>query len=232
MSRKSKVSSEAANFAIELRKQGLTYQEIVKELKGEVSIDWCKRNLTNKDSTPSALAKKAILQDSLRPEGIANMEAHQHILDVGLYKERVNGDEEDTMYEIYKPIKNNILRYNEAALFRPNWMRKDAAISSTKRLFKYGDRLNTMLEEAVNDFMCEMFPDDYNNKYIRQSVAYDLACLAFPFKVPEGIINRCTRLVSLSEKVAERVGSDEKVVMESLGKLFPEGSSEIMGLPY
>lgn len=232
MSRKSKVSKEVADQAIELRKQGLTYQEIVKHLENRVSIDWCKRNLADKNSTPLALAKKCILQDSLRPEGITNMEAHQHILDVGLYKERVNGDEEDTMYEIYKPIKSNILRYNDEAVFRPNWMREDAAISSTKGLFKYGDKLNVLLDEAVNDFMCEFFPDDYNNKYVRMAVIYDMACIAFPFKVPEGIINRCRRLVSTAEKVSERVGVDEKEVVEKLMGMFPEGKLEDLELPY
>lgn len=63
--------------AIELRRKGLTYQEISSALDGAVSVDWCKRNLKGiqKEKVSDACVLE-LIEKATRPEGMTVYEAN------------------------------------------------------------------------------------------------------------------------------------------------------------
>lgn len=69
--------------AIELREQGLTYPEIVEALGGEVSLDWCKRNLKGikKDNNDVEIVRR-LKEKALTEEGCSTQEAKIIVFEV------------------------------------------------------------------------------------------------------------------------------------------------------
>ena len=214
MARKSNVNQQDVLFAENLRRRGVTYKDIVVQMDGKVTLDWCKRMLKHiKEDSPESRAKESILKLALRSQGVTYAECCEVLVDnsvCSVVEHEENGDE--TMYTTYKRIKDSLKnKYKEEVLFRPMWMRPDAAFDSIKVLNGLADCLNARFEEAVDSYMEDIFPDDYGNTAIRKSLSHELAMIAIPFKSSEGVLHRCDRNAKMAETL------DERVTIHSLG---------------
>lgn len=208
MARKSNVDQQDVLKAEQLRRCGKTYKEIATLMGGAVSLDWCKRMLKHiKEDSPESRSKEAIYNLAARPEGVTYTECCEILVDNGVcavVEHEENG--EDTMYTTYKRIKDSLKnKHKDEVVFRPMWMRPDDSFGSIRSLNSLADALHQRFEEAVDNYMEAVFPDEYNNSGIRKSLAHELAMIAIPFKSSEGVLNRCERNAKMAELLDERV---------------------------
>lgn len=177
--------------AVELRKKGLTYQQIVDELG--VTLDWCKKNMkgVKKDSQ---LVTEACLQElvaeATRPEGITVYEANaiifKHHKDRQLNKDQIRG------------IRDKAKDVNNECLFRPPWVDATAPTKSYKTMIAYTTHLLDELE-AIVDSYCEEHPS-----VNRGSVKYEILKHLYPKISGEPLSGRMMRNENVVEILEDR----------------------------
>ena len=106
-----RVSDSTKQSAIELRKQGKTYQEISQELT--LSLDWCKRNLKDVLSEEKERFQK-LYQKGKSTRGVSRTEVFSE-LELGSKKDK---EQQKLMNSAVKRIRSN----NKDNIVRPDWM--------------------------------------------------------------------------------------------------------------
>jgi hypothetical protein len=173
-----------------LRKQGLTYKQIVSALDGAVSIDWCKRNLkgsagvTRERINPECVDE--IIKLGERPQGIMHYEANAVIL---TYYPQANDYKQRYIREKAKSQSNNcIIHYGWIDYMKPN--------ESHKAINAFALHLMDQVDSMVDDYM---FSYPNANKW---SVRYEMLKLAFDKAISqESLRSR----VYTNELLAERM---------------------------
>lgn len=166
--------------AIELRKQGLTYQQIADKI--DVSVDWCKRSLKgvkrDKDLITEACLDELILK-ATKPEGITVYEANaiifRHHKDTQLTKDQV------------KDLRRKASNKNKDCLFRPPWVDATAPTESYKSMLAYTTHLLDEVDNVVR-WYCESYPSVNEH-----SVRYEILKHLYPKISPEPLTGRMMR---------------------------------------
>lgn len=176
--------------AKELRLKGFTYKRIVEELNGEVSLDWCKRNLKGlKQKEDNQPCIEEIKRLASRPEGASEYEATGIV-----YKHFENASVDKVRY-----IKR-MIKKDPTCLIRPDWMDTHHPTESFKSIMALSVHLADEISCLVEDFM---------GRYPRAnpwSVKHEILKLAFSDKVSvEPLTNRIHRNEVLIEKLEERL---------------------------
>lgn len=176
--------------AVELRKQGKTYKEIVQLLDGAVSLDWCKRNLKGvlkKEDNSACIAELELLAS--RPEGITEYEATGII-----FKHFENATPNKVRY-----IKR-VIKENPKLLIRPDWSDAEQPTESYRSIMALSIHLADEIEWLVQDFM---------NRYPNANpwaVKHEILKLAFSDKMShEPLTNRIHRNEVIIEEMEERL---------------------------
>lgn len=176
-----------------LRKQGLTYKQIVGTLDGAVSVDWCKRNLKTvehkKVEDPILLE---IIELAIRPEGCTNYELKGVVLK---HKPELI-DKKGTYMSAYKRKARD---RNKKALFRPAWISPTKAFESSQALYTLADNIYERLQEAVADYS-SMFPEVQD----RQAILDEIVKISNAHLVKEGLSTRLSRHEAVVEKLIDR----------------------------
>lgn len=177
--------------AIELRKQGRTYQQISDQLG--VSVDWCKRQLKGvkkeKDLITEACLDELILK-ATRPEGVTVYEANaiifKHHKDNQLSKDQI------------KDMRRKASNKNKDCLFRPPWVDALAPTQSYKSMLAY---ITHMLDELDNivRWYCEEHPTVNSG-----SVRYEILKHLYPKISPEPLTGRMMRNENVVETLSSR----------------------------
>lgn len=150
--------------AIALRKQGLSYPQIVKEMKGEVSLSWCKHNL--KGIEKSENLKECI--DELiflatRKEGVSLYEANGVIM-------KYHPDKE-LNYNQLKYIRDKAKLQNEECLFRPGWISVDEPVQSYDSFLTYVVHIQDEIDNVVR-WYCDTYPTSEPKSVMKEIMYY------------------------------------------------------------
>lgn len=184
------MASNLKEQAESLRKQGMTYKQIVSALDGAVSVDWCKRQLKGTEgSTKERIDPECIREIVLlgeRPQGVMLYEANgvikKYYADANDYKLRYIRDKAKGQ------SKNCIIHSGWIDYMKPN--------ESHKAINAFALHLMDQVDSMVDDYM---FSYPNANKW---SVRYEMLKLAFDKAIsPEGLKSR----VNTNEVLAERM---------------------------
>jgi len=201
--RKSKVIPALLKYAISLRKEGHTYNEIVElcsqiDPTNSVTIDWCKKELKGfkKETTDvvEATCLEQITTLALLPKGISYPEcrkiiAHNYKVDITNH----------VVYDLYKKYKAKVQK-TEGTFFRPSSIQPDKAVQSFRELLQYTNVIYDTIADYVNDY-CYNNPETYPD-----AVRRELANLVFPeLKINGGAMVRCKHLEKAVDTLCERV---------------------------
>lgn len=181
---------ELKQKASDLRKQGLTYKQIVSALDGAVSVDQCKRWLKGtKGSSKERIIPECvneIVALGERPQGVLLYEANgvikKYYPDANDYKLRYIREKAKSV------SKNCIIHSGWIDYMKPN--------ESHKAINAFALHLMDQVDSMVDDYM---FSYPNANKW---SVRYEMLKLAFDKAIsPEGLKSR----VNTNEVLAERM---------------------------
>lgn len=229
MARTSKVTKEDKEKAILLRTEGLTYKDISTNLG--VTEAWCKINLKSVIvESDESLARAEIYLLAVRPEGVSYTEACGVLV-----KYNFNDDESDkeSLYDVYKKMKQGLTSKFDNVLFRPLWVRPNDAIRSLNVLNTIADELYQRIEGYVDDYVDQIYPDYENTDGIRKSVLYEVIQLVSPTKGFDSVQNRCNSNSKLATKLRERCGVIEPTTLIDLEKYRPNNKAEDLSyLPF
>lgn len=160
-----------------LRKQGLTYKQIVERLDNRVSIDWCKRNLKGTEGSskekinPECVKEVVVLGE--RPQGVmlyeANSVIRKYYPDANDYKLRYIREKAKST------SKNCIIHYGWIDHMKPN--------ESHKAINAFALHLMDEVDNMVEDYMFS-----YPNAN-RWSVRAELLKLAFDQAISKESLN-------------------------------------------
>lgn len=184
--------SELKERAESLRKQGLTYKQIVSALDGAVSVDWCKRNLkasnTSKGDDNSKCVAEIIALGE-RPEGVTQYEANGII-----FKHFPNANDNKVRY-----IKEKAKTLSTNCIIHTGWIDHMKPNESHKAMNAFALHLMDQVDLMVEDYK-EMYPN--SNKW---SVRYEMLKLAFSKQIsPEALTSRVYNNELLAEKMETR----------------------------
>lgn len=175
--------------AIELRRKGLTYQEISSALDGALSVDQCKRLLKGvKKEKTNDPALEEIITLAVRPEGCTNYE-----LTGVLYKYQV-----ELKGDYMTSYKRKAKTRNKECLFRPGWMPATQPKLSVQRMNMMASDLFERIQENVNEFLFE-FPEAD-----RKSVVNELVKISNGWLLPESLEARLERNATIAQELEER----------------------------
>jgi hypothetical protein len=148
---KSKVTEETRTRAVQMRSEGMQYNQIAENLSGEgVTSDWCKRNLsTIKVFDTHYFLMEKIIPLGLRPEGIARSMLNRLIRKA----HGINSGD---------PIPPKILQQVKRALpndvfIRPDWMDPQSAGATQRAIIMGTTILMDRLQELTAD-VCQQCP--------------------------------------------------------------------------
>jgi hypothetical protein len=184
------VKEEILVQAKALRSQGLSYQQIVEKMDGQVTLDQCKKNLkgVNKPKQNDACVSE-IIALGLRPEGVTEYEATGVV-----FKHHPNASKDKVRYAKKKA------RENKECLIHSGWIDHMKPTESHKSMNAYVLHLMDQLDLLVEDYMYS-YPN--SNKW---SVKYEMLKLAFSSKIsPEPLSGRLYRNELLAEEMENRL---------------------------
>lgn len=182
---------DIAEKAKTLRKEGCTYKEIVEKLDGEISLDWCKRNLrtVKKEGTNDKCLEELIALGT-RQHGVGDFEAAAVIM-----KHHVNATPDKIRY-----VKRRAKELNTQFLIRPEWIDYERPNESHKAINAFSLHLMDTVDGLVEDYLT-MYPN--SNPW---SVKHELLKLAFSSKISEEpLAVRIQRNELISELLEERL---------------------------
>lgn len=186
------MATDLKEQAQSLRKQGLTYKQIVSALDGAISVDWCKRNLKSKSITKgddNSQCVAEIISLGERPEGITQYEANGII-----YKHFPNANDNKLRY-----IKDKAKTISESCIIHTGWIDYMKPNESHKAMNAFALHLMDQVDLMVEDYT-EMYPN--SNKW---AVRYEMLKLAFSKQIsPESINSRVYGNEVLAEKMETR----------------------------
>ena len=142
--------------AIDLRKQGHTYQQIADALG--CSVDWCKRNLSKIPKNTKSIDVYALCRQKAQSrDGITNQEIQHNI--------RLCFPEYTTYKQIepeYKRIKRK-LNQDKECVIRPHWMIPNKAQQCMSSLLMSVNALEDRINDEINTIRSELgLSDEYS----------------------------------------------------------------------
>lgn len=175
-----------------LRKQGMTYKQILSTLDGALSVDWLRRNI-------SKVPKGVYIDDMMaelialatRPQGCTNYEAQGII-----YKYR----SEKVTYDMVKGIKTKAKKIDKRCLFIPAWLDTTHPIESNTYMNSLASDVYENIQHAMESYM-ELFPDTNHYAVLREIVS-----LAYSENLPEPLSTRLERNSKNVEEICSRRG--------------------------
>lgn len=183
--------NELKEKAIALRKDGLTYKEIVIALDGAVSVDWCKKNLKGvKKERISDDCIRELVERASMPSGITVYQANEIIFKHNRHTKLSK--------ETLRSIRNKAKYASEKCLFRPAWIDPEKSIESYKSMMAYTIHLLGEIDEIVRHYK-----DSYPS-VDASAVRYELVKHVFPSITAEPLNGRIRRSELASEMLAHR----------------------------
>lgn len=187
------MTDEIKEKAVALRKQGLTYKQIVERVDGRVSVDWCKRNLKaveyKKAEDPILIEVIAL---ALRPEGCTNYELTGIVM-------KHNPELIDKKGTYMSAYKRKARGRNKNSLFRPSWISPTKAFESSQAMYSIADSIFERIQEAVADYT-DMFPEVKDKKAILDEIVK----ISNAHLVKEGLSTRLSRYEKVVERLIDR----------------------------
>lgn len=135
------ISEETAKKAKELRKQGLTFDQISQEL--DISKTWCKTNLKNISSEKTDRIRK-LAEKARSSSGVSKGEIFKEL-------ELSQLNEEDAHKQLSNSVKT-IRRKGKDCIVRPNWMMPEFSEYITKAVIE----TSMLLEDRCHDQAIEL----------------------------------------------------------------------------
>jgi len=181
---------ELKEKAIDLRRQGYTYQQIVSALDGAVSLDWCKKHLKGVGKgEQSDKCVLEIIELAIRPNGVTDYEATGIV-----FKHHPNASKDKVRY-----IKTKAKKQEPKCLIHAGWIDPmqphKSHVSMNAFVLHLMDQLDLMVEDYIST---------YPNSN-RHSVRYEMLKLAFSDKIsPEPLSRRLYRNEQLAEDLMNR----------------------------
>ena len=178
-----------------LRKQGLTYKQIVERLDNRVSIDQCKKNLRGV-KTPAVKDDQCLLdviELAIRPEGVSVYEAN------GIIIRHSKAAGVDMSKEQMRQIRDKAKTRNTECLFRPAWVSTEKPTESYKAFCSYLLHLQDEMDNIIR-WYCDSFPEAQQS-----SVRYEILEYLKPTKDGESLSRRISRTEKLCEQMEERL---------------------------
>lgn len=160
-----------------LRKQGMTYKQIVEKLDGAISVDWCKRNLkgvegnTRERIDPKCVDEIVLLGE--RPQGVLYYEANAVIMK---YYPEANDYKLRYVRGKAKAQSNNCIIHN-------GWIDHMKPNESHKAINAFALHLMDELDSMVEDYMFS-----YPNA-TKWSVRYEMLKLALDQSISKESLN-------------------------------------------
>ena len=153
--------------AIDLRRDGLTYQQIA-QIMG-CSVQWCKTNLKDvpKNTKELSLLEKCIIM-AKRPEGMSTLDLRYRIIQDYPELNTEDGLTEDGL-KLYKKLKIKI-RENGGTLIRPAWLKPDNVDSIFKAVIQAVDNLDRRVDEEIQDVLAIISPPEKDRQYVYKSL--------------------------------------------------------------
>lgn len=210
--RKSKVKPLVAEYAISLRREGVTYNEIVVlcnqiDKTKSITLDWCKKMLKDIQIQSTDVVEDACMKQitslAQLPKGVTYFEcckiiAHNH-------KINMLTENDVSVYELYKKYKAKVCKI-EGTLFRPSSIQPDKARQSLKKLVANANYLYDCVADVVDDY-CREYPETYPS-----AVRREIASILFPeLKLMGGGVARCAYLENAVNALSERVKQQEEM---------------------
>lgn len=173
-----------------LRKQGMTYKDIVSRLEG-ITLDWCKKNLKDvKVVKESDECLRELITLGCRPEGITHYEANGLI-----YKYHPNVNTNKLNY-----LKDKARKLESSFVLHSGWIDYMKPNESHKAMNAFAIHLMDQVDCMVEDYT-QMYPN--SNKW---SVRYEMLKLAFSKQIsPEPLSSRVYTNEKLAEVMEERL---------------------------
>lgn len=181
--------------AIRLREEGNTYKQISQLLNGDVSVDWCKRNL-KQVKTPVIEDSQALLdvvELATRPEGVSVYEAN------GIIIQHSKASGVEVSKEQMRQIRDKAKTRDANCLFRPAWVSTEKPTESYKAFCAYLLHLQDEVDN-ITRWYCDSFPETQQS-----SVRYELLEYLKPSKDGESLSRRINRTEKLCELMEERM---------------------------
>lgn len=153
--------------AIELRREGFTYQQIAEDLG--CSVQWCKTNLKDipKNTRELDLLKKCISL-ARRPEGMSTLDLRYNIIQH--YPEFNSGEGlSEEGLKLYKKLKIKI-RENGGTIIRPAWLQPDNVDNIFKAVIQAVDNLDRRVDEEIQDVLRIISPPEKDRNYVYKSL--------------------------------------------------------------
>jgi len=176
--------------AIELREQGWTYKEIASELG--CSENWCKINLKGiEKNTQEKDALDKAIKIATSPTGIT----HKEISDL---VHTIHPKEDIDMTNKAIDRFKKVIRKDPKAVIRPYWMHPDAPRESFNLVLGSVDVVMDKINEEINYIRQQL---DYDRSYENSLRHAIVKMLLGSDMLPEGIINHCTTLENIVDKL-------------------------------
>jgi hypothetical protein len=184
---------EAKEQAAILRAEGNTYPKIVELLDGQVSLDWCKRNLKNvqKETKKETLDRKA-RELAIRREGVSDREL------VNLAFEVLGTVEKGDITKLKRRIKRRG-KQDKTMLVRPSWLSTQNPVGSLHTMNTLAHTLYEYTQEMVDDYM-SAYPEANRFKVLQE-----LVYLANGWTLKESLDTRLERNIRTAEEMQSRL---------------------------
>lgn len=190
--------------AVLLRKQGLTYAEIAKEVG--CSLIWCKKNLnttvknTKEKDTISVLTKKARSDHGLTAgEILSELEKtkEEPMLESKPTKRELKEQDVKLMRRIKTKVKEQ-----SGTVIRPYWMKPTEAKKALKLVIQAVNLIDARLYEEVQHIMQEL---DLDESYIK-SLTRTIAQMTYggSLLIPNNIRELCDSLSKTADELEKR----------------------------
>lgn len=198
-----KISSEIKDKAVDLRRCGKSYTEIVDVLNGEVSLDWCKRNLkgVQKDKNIDFLVEQEVVKIAKSMFGCTNREIIEIITRI---KGKLVLQEDDVIenhVDVYN-LKKRIRAKHPDALFRPEVISADRPRYANSLLLESAQEVHDTLAQMAASFSLNVFGSEsaINN----DNVVYEILALSYPRFSNWGVEQRCEYNSSVVNELEKR----------------------------
>lgn len=200
-----KITEEVKEKAVDLRRRGQSYSEIVDALNGAVGIDWCKRNLceVKKDKDLNFLVEQEVVEIARSSRGCTNKQIAEVISKI---KGVLTLQEDEVLEEhvdIYA-LKKKIRAKHDDVLFRPEVFNPECPRYANELLLESAQIVHDTLSQLAASFSLNVFGSEsaINN----DNVAYEILALSYPRFSNWGVEQRCEYNNNVVEELEKRNG--------------------------